>query len=104
VIGTPSPQPPPHNHPLPVHPLTPLTPTRPRTHSLTHPLTATQALSAEIDALKRREKRFNKDVAVINREVDTFHASPAFKMARKHVLENFVEQVHTVMPLVPDLF
>ena len=51
-----------------------------------------QMLSDEIDSLKRREKRFNEDVAIINQEVDQFHSSPAFKMARAHVLENFVEQ------------
>jgi hypothetical protein len=50
-----------------------------------------KSLAEEIDSLKRREKRYNTDVAFVNVEVERFHASPAFKLARGHVLDNFVE-------------
>jgi hypothetical protein len=48
-------------------------------------------LAEEIDSLKRRETRYNFDVAFVNEEVERFHSSPAFNLAREHVLENFTE-------------
>ena len=36
-------------------------------------------LGEDIDNLKRREQRFNGDVAYVNEEVERFHNSPAFK-------------------------
>ena len=50
-----------------------------------------KVLSEEIESLKRREKRYNKDVKFVNAELDRFHATPAFKMAQEHVQENFYE-------------
>ena len=43
-----------------------------------------RVLGEEIDNLKRREQRFNGDVAYVNEEVERFHNSPAFKVGSQH--------------------
>eukprot|EP00039_Didymoeca_costata_P009196 m.121412 g.121412 ORF g.121412 m.121412 type:complete len:876 (+) comp14395_c0_seq1:134-2761(+) len=42
----------------------------------------TQVCAEEIATLKRREKRFNEEVTMVNAEIDWFHASTAFKTTR----------------------
>lgn len=50
-----------------------------------------ESLMARLESLRRWESSFNENVRRINEEMQWFQESPAFKMARAHILENWVE-------------
>ena len=56
-----------------------------------------QQINDELAMLKRRERVYNLDVAAVNKEMNRFHKTAAFSLARKQVSENYQRRGGTLV-------